>query len=371
MKKIYAAEAFKFGFKTLFKNPLFFLWSFLLTKLVWVVGLFISFLITLPFFYPIFKVVSKVVGLVKHIIHVFMDKIWPLKSLLSGELKEGLQSLTEGIGKAAAGGGETAAPAGAAEGVGGALGGLFGGFGKMVKGIAPLASAGTKLAGAGKAVSGVIEQLKDAKAVVFEMLRSPWMLILFVLGIFIFTVLVRFLYDYLMLGWTKISVDFSRRDTSEVSSLFARPLLFLRYFIATVFFGFAVFLPASLMFIISPLPKGFFLGLLLYTIVAIYLTLKFWFYPYFLVDKKACVLESFGSSFRLKGGALNLILLYLIIIAIMLPITIISIFMFKLLGLFLSWLFFGFWVAVMWIVGFLSTANLYAKLSAEEVRERV
>lgn len=349
MKKIYAIEAFRFGFKTFFKNPLFLLVAFLITKLIGATGLLLSILISMPFFLPLLRAVSKIIGLVKHILAIIINKLLPLKTLLAGGMKEGVSTA-----------------GGISDSGGGLLGGLFGGIGKAVKGVVPLAKAGKKLIGAKDAVSDVIAHGEDIKEVALNVLKNPWILSLFISGIIVFIILIKLLYDYIILGWTNMSLDFSKQDKSSFSSLFTKPKLFFRYFVATMFFSIIILFPSNIMFIISPLPKGFIIGLILFIIVSTYLTLSFWFYPYFLIDKNSCILESFGLSYRLQGSFINLFLLYLIILAIILPITVISILLIHIFGFFISWFIFAVSIAIMWIIAFLSTAYLYTRLNIEK-----
>lgn len=363
MRKIYAIEAFKFGWKTFFKNPLFLIFAFVLAKLMWVGGFLVSALVSAPFFLPFFKAISKIIGLVKQVIGIVMTKLLPLKSMISAEgVKENVKDVAEGVGQAMAGG----APESGGGGIGGFFGSVFGGVGKAVKGVVPLAKIGTKLAGAKKAFSGVLEGGKDIKEVALHVLKNPWILFLVVVGLIVLVVLVKLTYDYVMLGWTKLSLDFSKKGKSDFSRLFSKPRLFFRYFLATVFFAVIVFLPSNLMYIISPLPKGFVIGLILSVIVCTYLSLSFWFYPYYLIDKKSCITEAFSLSYKLEGGFINLFLLYLIVLAIVLPIAVISLLLIHVLGFIISWFIFGICVAIMWIIAFLATANLYVRLNPSE-----
>ena len=86
MKNTYAltesVKAITFGFKAFFKNPLFFLISFIVTKIIWTVGLGLSFLISLPYFIHLIEFVLKLFARVKDIIFNYV-----LGSFLGGTVE--------------------------------------------------------------------------------------------------------------------------------------------------------------------------------------------------------------------------------------------------------------------------------------------
>ena len=68
MRKIYTFEAVLFGFKVFFKKPLFFLLAFIVSKIMWLLGLGLSFLIALPYFIHLIEFVLKLFARVKDLI---------------------------------------------------------------------------------------------------------------------------------------------------------------------------------------------------------------------------------------------------------------------------------------------------------------
>lgn len=95
------------------------------------------------------------------------------------------------------------------------------------------------------------------------------------------------------LGLIKISLNFCDNIKSKISDLFSQYRLFFIALFATTFYLLVVVL-----------------GLILLVVPGIYFAIRFWFYDYFIVDKKAGVIESFKRSWRLtQGNVWNLFLL--------------------------------------------------------------
>ncbi|MDI6602556.1 MAG: hypothetical protein QME57_00345 [Patescibacteria group bacterium] len=102
------------------------------------------------------------------------------------------------------------------------------------------------------------------------------------------------------LGLIKISLNFCDNLKSKIGDLFSQYQLFFRAFFAGILYGLICLL-----------------GMILFIIPGIYLGIRFWFYDYFIVDKKAGVIESLKKSWRItKGSVWNLFLFILILIGI-------------------------------------------------------
>ena len=102
------------------------------------------------------------------------------------------------------------------------------------------------------------------------------------------------------LGMIKIFLNFCDNLKSKISDLFSQYRLFFRYFFASILSGLITLF-----------------GMILLIIPGIYLGIRFQFFGYFIVDKKAGVIESLKRSWRItKGNAWNLFLFGLLLGAI-------------------------------------------------------
>jgi len=87
------------------------------------------------------------------------------------------------------------------------------------------------------------------------------------------------------LGLIKISLNFCDNLKSKISDLFSQYRLFFRYLFATILFGVIVLL-----------------GTILLIIPGFYLAIRLQFYDYFIVDKRARIIESLKKSWRITQG---------------------------------------------------------------------
>lgn len=102
------------------------------------------------------------------------------------------------------------------------------------------------------------------------------------------------------LGLIKISLNFCDNLKSKIGDLFSQYRLFFRVLFAGILYGLICFL-----------------GTILFIIPGIYFGIRFWFYDYFIVDKRAGVIESLKRSWRItKGNVWNLFLFILILTGI-------------------------------------------------------
>lgn len=105
----------------------------------------------------------------------------------------------------------------------------------------------------------------------------------------------------LSLGLIKIVLAFYDKRKPQFSELFAfDPKLILRYFLATLLYSLIVLL-----------------GFILLIIPGVYLSIKYGFYPYLIVDKNMGVFESFSKSGEIaKGNIWNLFVFGLLLMLI-------------------------------------------------------
>lgn len=102
------------------------------------------------------------------------------------------------------------------------------------------------------------------------------------------------------LGLIKISLNFCDNLKSKIGDLFSQYQLFFRVLFAGILYG-LICLSGTILFIIP----------------GIYLGIRFWFYDYFIVDKRTGVIESLKKSWRItQGNVWNLFLFILILTGI-------------------------------------------------------
>ena len=131
--------------------------------------------------------------------------------------------------------------------------------------------------------------------IISDLLRKEWLLLSFA-----FDLIVLVLGLIISLGLIKISLNFCDNLKSKIADLFSQYRLFFRYLFASILYGLVVLL--GMIFLIIP---------------GIYLAVRFWFYDYFIVDKRAGIIESLKRSWRItQGSAWNLFLFSLLLIGI-------------------------------------------------------
>jgi len=342
MKKIYTFEAIKFGFVTFFKNPLFFLLAFMVSKLIWCIGLIISFLVAMPFLIHFLRFAEKIYLKILKIIPEFSFKA----------------VFSEGVKKAVNGGAESS-------------GGIFGVIGGFVKGIAnggPLRAITQGVSGVVKGINrALIEKIDELEGILNEVLAHKILFIYLLIGILLFLLLARMFYDFIMIGWARFSIDFYDKGKSSIKYLFPRPIVVVKYMLATLLFFGISFIP-SLVFLwvylfISAYTKISFslaiIGYLFAFVLSWYLMLRFWFYPYYLVDKQVGIIESLKRSYDLGIGFLS-VAISLAGFGLILGIPVLISISFPHVATFVI---FGVILAIVWVASWVSYAFLYKKLS--------
>jgi uncharacterized membrane protein len=142
------------------------------------------------------------------------------------------------------------------------------------------------LAGAIKSVPGAISELIKEK-------NSYLVFLVSLIG----QVLLSIIID---LGLIKISLNFCDKLKSKIGDLFSQYRLFFRVLFARILYSLICLL-----------------GIIFFIIPGIYLGIRFWFYSYFIVDKKVGVIESLRKSWRItKGGVWNLFLFNLLLLGL-------------------------------------------------------
>jgi len=141
--------------------------------------------------------------------------------------------------------------------------------------------------------------------------------------ILIIYLLLWLIYEYIWLGIIKSSVDFYDQGSSSCSAFLISLFKFIRFVIASIIYLLFVFGMALICLTVVISVGIIFKSHNLTTILAlilgpislifmIYFSLKFWFFPYFIVDKNAGIIGSLSQSFRLKGGPSKVFVLLVI-----------------------------------------------------------
>jgi len=352
MERFHAFDAFKFGFRALIKNPLLFLMAYIYSQILWIFGVFISFLIVYPFFMPIIELVYRIIDLIKK---VFVSGLFG--GLLGGGSPfKGLGKITEGASSIGGIFGEVV------EKTAGGVGKIAGGVGEAVGGVGKIATKGFGLLGQG---TKLLALYSSAKEIIAELANNPQFFLLFLMGLFLFSLLLKMLYDLIVFGWIRFSLKYYDASTSSIKSFFCKPLSLLKYAIATSVFSLIIILPYFLMGVFYLIPSRFlmFLGDFFAFGLSLYLICKLWFYSYFIADKNYDVVESLRASWVVPGTFLNISMLLLLLSASVL------------VGLLLMWLLpamialpiAAILVTVFWLVTWPAFAYLYRKLTVQKV----
>jgi len=177
-----------------------------------------------------------------------------------------------------------------------------------IKGPAVTAQAGEKL-------KMLFEKLGAVFADIYA--TYPTVLFLAVLGALVFFFTLMYISIMISMGWMKISLDIHDKGSSEILSLFTRPIIVFRSIAISILSLFILGLPfviAAFMLKVSTA-----LGVILMAIaffLDFYFGLKMAFSFYFLVDKKVGALQAIKSSFAVKNGPINVLLLVLLMMVV-------------------------------------------------------
>jgi len=350
MKKIYTVDALKFGFATFFKNPLFFLLSFLVSKIVVTIGFLIGIFFTFPFFINFMKTFVKIFKQAKELVEeLTLSSV--VKEGVSRPLKESIQENVIGPN--------------------GFFGDFFGsGSSSISTQVVQDTPGGALVRGLGRIAEGVgdtlVDRLQETKILLAEILQNKLLFAFFVFGLILLIIIIKMAYDFVMLGWTRLSLEFYDKKSGSIQFLFSRPNIWITYVLATVIFLGVSCVPSLIYFWFYLLISYFvkipniilMLGYLASVITSWCLVLRFWFYPYYIIDENAGVIGSLKKSYNMGLGFLNVIIsLFAFAIIAGVPLFIAlkwpHIITFAILGVIL---------AVVWMSSWVSYAYLYRKL---------
>jgi len=204
------------------------------------------------------------------------------------------------------------------------------------------------------------------------------------LVIFVFFILLlKLVYDYIILGWSRVAVDFYNKGTSTISRLFSKISVVFKYFFASlvflaiilfislVSFGFC-WLVHSIVKLIGAIPSAdhpfdimftiFLLSLLIGS--AIYFAIRFVMYPYFIAYQNSGIFESLSKGYRISTG--HVIRLAFVLLVLAIPNCLLIIFFYRTLGFYaLPFILFFFLLIKIWEI--FAIGYFYGKLTSQEV----
>jgi len=178
----------------------------------------------------------------------------------------------------------------------------------------------------------VVLKVKDFVATLFS--SGMWVVVSLVLGFVIVALLIKMVYDYLLFGIIRISLELYDKGKSSIGTLFSPLGIFFDFFLGTFLYTFillfgiilALSLGAFLAYLTGapmvgasfPLVKVMAVVIIFILIFLpfIYWLIKFWFYPYIIIAKNSGPVDALKKSYNLKGGFKAVLLTGLIFLAI-------------------------------------------------------
>lgn len=297
MKKIYAYEAMFFGFKSFLKNPLFFIYTLIISKIILVCGLFLAGLFSFPYFINLIELGKKVFSQSKE----FLEQVAWKRAIV--------------------------------------------------------------------VIKQFVAAFTDIKTTFAEVIESKYLLLLFLIGVIIFIACIKLFYDYVIFGWTKVSLGYYDKKHKSIELFFNSPMEWLKYILATFLF--------SIIFLIPTLV--YFWGYLLFTyfaqiadktayiiygfslLLSLYFAFRLWFYPYFIINNQMNSVDALKSSYNLRYGFANILILFALYGTILaLP----AYYAYNTPGV-LSFSIFGFVFAIIWVSCWQAYAYIFKKLTSQ------
>lgn len=193
----------------------------------------------------------------------------------------------------------------------------------------------------------------------------------FFLGFFITALVAKLVYDFLVLGWSSVSLTFYDKNRIFIADFFSRPSIFFRYTVFGVIFTFILFglfkvFFLTFIYLVYMLPIERMLSRnvttlivgLLSSIPSLYLALKLWFVPFIMVDKNVGIIDSLRMSYKISGITKKLTSLLFIFFVIISSFYLLASLLFS---QFVSGILFSILISLMWYVMMFSSAFLYRK----------
>jgi len=155
--------------------------------------------------------------------------------------------------------------------------------------------------------------------------KSPYILVLAIVGILVFIALVWFFSIMISLGMVKIFMDVHDKGHSSLSNLFVRPIYVFRGFVVSILYFFILSAPMMLVGLAYYVGIGLWLIVLLAipaVVFEVYILLKLFYSNYFVIDKGLGAVASIKSSWRLRGAASKLLLFWMLLVVFVLAATV-------------------------------------------------
>jgi len=316
MKNASVIEAVKFGFKSLFKKPLFFIGTYLVTIGVGFAGILLGILIAIPFVFPLIRMLARLKIEFMGVFGQALSKAMMLNATLP-------EAVTQGPG--------------------------------------PMPQMGAM-----QLKDFIVDMIRGTFGI---FLRHPGVFLMLGLAVLIVFCTIIAIQFYVYAGWARISLAFYDKGSSTIGTFFSGFSTLIKLIVAGFIYSFLVILPWKLaagLFIIYPNVILLLVWIPLAIFFSMFFLLKFFYFVFFIVDKNAGIFESLGNAFRLKGAPSRLILLWLLFFAasILFSLTVGWLFalikMPAIIGSLVS-LIYNF---VIMVVGVMSLGYLYKRLSA-------
>jgi len=234
----------------------------------------------------------------------------------------------------------------------------------------------------------VIKELFFNKGFSLVVFKEAWTIVsggilMASLALFVFAVVLKLVYDYILLGWYRVSVDFYAQGKSSVSRLFSKISTLCNYFFANLFIFIIllfIFFVSFLFFLIvytlltkligvSPTAQPFYgmfrVFLLLPALIpTVYFAIRFLLYPYFIAYKNSGIFESFSQGYRISAGHVIRLIVVLIILSFIG--NILRMFLFRILGFYALPVVISFFLLVkIWEI--FAIGYFYGKLTSQEL----
>jgi len=125
--------------------------------------------------------------------------------------------------------------------------------------------------------------------------------------------LIKMIYDFTNLGFTRIAIDFYDEGKSSIKMFFSRVPVFFKYLFASMIYNFILWVGLLSTFLLSIMiasrtfahpdykAMAIFVYFIFLSIPIFYFLIKFWLYSYFIADKNMGAIQSLRSSYQVSS----------------------------------------------------------------------
>jgi len=163
------------------------------------------------------------------------------------------------------------------------------------------------------------EYLTLIKAVLSEAFSNVGMLAISLISLFLVYIVLAPLYYFIIYWFARVSLDFYDGVGLSARSYFDISNKIIKYFIATFIYYALAFFMISISFFSAVRLTGypfFVIISILIIFFGIYMVFKVWLYPFFIIDQDTGAFESLKKSFGVRAGFVNVLSLFLLMLAI-------------------------------------------------------